>query len=116
MSKECEKMHCIIIGQKVFKCLLLGYNLQLRRKGPMANKNLRHPQNIPGKYYCTDPNDDTGEGCIACNVCYTGAPDFFAEDEEGNAYVKKQPETPADILLCRDQMEACPVASIGDDG
>ena len=51
---------------------------------------MKHSQNIPGPWYC-DPDDDDGEGCIACNVCYTGAPDFFAEDEDGNAYVKKQP-------------------------
>ncbi|MEX1100252.1 MAG: ferredoxin, partial [Bacteriovoracaceae bacterium] len=43
-------------------------------------------------------------------------PEFFAEDEDGNAYVKKQPETEEEIELCAEQMEACPVASIGDDG
>ena len=50
----------------------------------MANPNMKHSQNIPGPWYCTDPDDDDGEGCIACNVCYTGAPDFFAEDEVRN--------------------------------
>lgn len=82
----------------------------------MANKDLKHPQNIAGPFYCTDPNDSEGEGCIACNVCYSGAPEFFAEDPEGNAYVQKQPRTPDEMALCRDQVEACPVASIGDDG
>jgi ferredoxin len=82
----------------------------------MSNKEMKHPQNIPGKFYCTDPDDETGEGCIACNVCYTGAPDFFAEDEDGNAYVIKQPSTADEVELCTEQMEACPVASIGDDG
>ena len=42
--------------------------------------------------------------------------DFFKEDEDGNAYVSKQPTTPADIELCQEQLEACPVASIGKDG
>lgn len=82
----------------------------------MSNKEMKHPKNIPGKWYCTDPDDDNGEGCIACNVCYTGAPDFFAEDEDGNAYVLKQPTTSEEEELCMEQLEACPVASIGDDG
>ena len=82
----------------------------------MANKSMKHSMNVEGKYYCTDPDDDSGEGCIACNVCYTGAPDFFGEDDDGNAFVKKQPSTPEEIELCNEQLEACPVASIGDDG
>ena len=82
----------------------------------MANKDMKHKENVAGAWYCTDPDDDEGEGCIACNVCYTGAPDFFAEDEDGNAFVKKQPSTPEEIELCQEQLEACPVASIGDDG
>ena len=82
----------------------------------MANKELKHPKNIPGKFYCTDPEDENGEGCIACNVCYTGAPEFFEEDEDGNAFVKKQPESPEDIGLCQEQMDSCPVGSIGNDG
>ena len=77
---------------------------------------MKHPKNVPGTFYCTDPNDDNGEGCIACNVCYTGAPDFFMEDEEGNAYVYNQPKNPEDKELCMEQLEACPVASIGNDG
>ena len=82
----------------------------------MSNKKMKHSQNVAGKFYCTDPGDEGGEGCIACNVCYTGAPDFFTEDEEGNAFVQKQPVSPEDIDLCMEQMEACPVASIGNDG
>lgn len=82
----------------------------------MANPNAKHEKNIAGPWYCTDPDDDGGEGCIACNVCYTGAEEFFAEDEDGNAYVIKQPTTPEEIELCQEQLEACPVASIGTDG
>lgn len=82
----------------------------------MANLDMKHPKNVAGKFYCTDPDDENGEGCIACNVCYNGAPDFFAEDEDGNAYVYKQPESEDDMELCVEQMEACPVGSIGDDG
>lgn len=81
----------------------------------MANKAMKHKMNVAGKWYTTDADDDNGEGCIACNVCYTGAPDFFLEDEDGNAYIAKQPTTPAEIELCQEQLEACPVASIGND-
>lgn len=82
----------------------------------MANVKNKHPKNIPGPFYTTDPDDDDGEGCIACNVCYAGAPEFFAEDDYGNAYVYKQPQTPEEISLCVDQMDACPVNSIGKNG
>ncbi len=82
----------------------------------MANPKKKHTLNIAGKWYCTDPDDEDGEGCIACNVCYTGAPDFFAEDDYGNAYVKKQPTTPEEIELCQEQSDMCPVCSIGDNG
>lgn len=82
----------------------------------MSNKEMKHPNNIAGRFYCTDPDDENGEGCIACNVCYTGAPDFFAEDDDGNAYVVKQPETEEEVETCLEQMAACPVSSIGDDG
>jgi ferredoxin len=82
----------------------------------MANKKNKHKLNVPGPFYCTDPDDSSGEGCIACNVCYSGAPEFFAEDDNGNAYVKKQPTTAQEIELCQEQIDACPVNSIGRDG
>ncbi len=82
----------------------------------MSNPKKKHPKNIAGPWYCTDPDDEKGEGCIACNVCYTGAPDFFAEDEDGNAYVKKTPVTAEEISLCQEQLDSCPVNSIGKDG
>ena len=82
----------------------------------MGNPKMKHEQNIAGPWYCTHPDDEDGEGCIACNVCYTGAPDFFGEDDDGNAFVKKQPTTPEEIELCQEQLDACPVASIGSDG
>lgn len=82
----------------------------------MSNPRNRHPQNISGPWYCTHPEDPSGEGCIACNICYSGAPEFFAEDDDGYAYVYRQPETEDDRELCREQLESCPVMSIGDDG
>jgi ferredoxin len=82
----------------------------------MSNKEMKHSSNVEGAWYCTDPDDDDGEGCIACNVCYTGAPGFFAEDDDGNAYIKKQPTSDDEVELCNEQLEACPVNSIGSDG
>lgn len=82
----------------------------------MANPKNKHAMNVSGAFYCTDPDDDGGEGCIACNVCYSGAPEFYAEDDNGNAYVKKQPVTDKEIALCQEQADACPVNSIGRDG
>lgn len=82
----------------------------------MSNPKNKHPKNITGKWYTTDPDDADGEGCIACNVCYSGAPDFFKEDENGNAYVGKQPVTAQEISLCEEQMDLCPVSSIGNNG
>lgn len=82
----------------------------------MANKNHKNKLNIPGPWFCTDPDDASGEGCIACAVCYNGAPAFFKDDENGNAYVYKQPVSPEEIALCQEQLDACPVSSIGKDG
>ena len=83
----------------------------------MANKDMKHPDNVAGKFYCTDPDDENGEGCIAWTVKVRNeSGDWCAEDEDGNAFIKKQPESEEDIELCVEQMEACPVGSIGDDG
>ena len=82
----------------------------------MANIKAKHKLNVLGAWFTTDPDDDGGEGCIACNVCYSGAPEFYKEDENGNAYVSKQPQTPAELALCQEQMDACPVESIGRNG
>ena len=82
----------------------------------MANIDAKHPDSITGAFYCTDPDDENGEGCIACGLCYGAAPEFFQEDDAGNAFVFKQPETDDEIALCQEQLEDCPVDSIGNDG
>lgn len=82
----------------------------------MANREMKHPQNIGGPYYCTAADDPNGEGCTACQICYAAAPDFFASDDEGYAYVIRQPESDSDIELCEEQMTACPPQAIGNDG
>ena len=80
----------------------------------MSNKELKHALNVKGAWYCTHPDDD--DGCIECGLCYGAVPEFFAEDEDGNAYIFKQPITDEEQQLCQEQLEDCPVCSIGKDG
>ena len=76
----------------------------------MADKSAKLKENCDGSYYVDDQ-------CIACNACITEAPDFFImNDEEGYAYVVKQPSNPAETQLCENALAACPVESIGNDG
>ena len=76
----------------------------------MAEKDSKHPQNAPGKYY-------VDEQCIACDACNVEAPIFFIVDDDlGYAYVKKQPQSPEEINECENALAACPVESIGNDG
>ncbi len=82
----------------------------------MANKAMKHPQNAPGKFYCTTPDDPEGEGCTACTYCYGNAPEFYAEDSEGYAYVHWQPVSEEEIRRCNEQMDICPPSAIGDNG
>lgn len=82
----------------------------------MSNNKMKHASNVPGPWYATHPDDTSGDGCIACTICYSDASNFFKDDEEGNAYVYKQPVTPEEIKQCQEQLDACSVASIGCDG
>jgi ferredoxin len=76
----------------------------------MADKNSRFKENLPGKYYVDDQ-------CIACDACCVEAPRFFAmNDNDGHAYVKLQPLSPADIQEAENALAACPVEAIGNDG
>jgi ferredoxin len=76
----------------------------------MADKNSRFKQNLPGKYYVDDQ-------CIACDACCVEAPRFFAmNDNDGHAFVKLQPLSPADIQEAENALAACPVEAIGNDG
>lgn len=66
--------------------------------------------NVPGNFY-------VDRQCIDCDVCRDTAPANFARnDENGYSYVKKQPESDAEIELCEEALNACPVEAIGDDG
>ena len=76
----------------------------------MADKSAKWEQNIKGKYYVDDQ-------CIACDACCVEAPGFFLmNDEDGHAYVGKQPEKESELEECVNALMACPVAAIGDDG
>ena len=76
----------------------------------MADKETRNPDNVDGKYYVDD-------SCIDCDVCRQTAPDNFGHNEdEGYAFVTKQPESEDEEDLCKEAIESCPVEAIGDDG
>jgi ferredoxin len=76
----------------------------------VADKKSKYSSNASGKFY-------VDEQCIACDACVMEAPDFFTmNDDDGHAYVKKQPQTAAEIAECKIAMEACPVEAIGEDG
>lgn len=76
----------------------------------MADKTAKWDENAPGKFYVDDQ-------CIACDACVMEAPDFFVmNDDDGHAYVIKQPTNQVEIDLCQEALEACPVEAIGNDG
>jgi ferredoxin len=76
----------------------------------MADKDDKYPENIKGKYY-------VDRACIACDACVTTAPDHFGMDEnDGHAFLFKQPATDEEIEMCEEAIEGCPVEAIGSDG
>ncbi len=76
----------------------------------MADKENKFEDNTAGKYYVDDQ-------CISCDACCEEAPEHFVmNDDEGHAFVKKQPETAEEIENCERAIEGCPVDAIGRDG
>lgn len=76
----------------------------------MADKSQSWKDNVPGKVFV----DQT---CIACDACVLAAPkNFKMHEEDGHAFVSKQPETPEEQSACKEAMEGCPVEAIGDAG
>lgn len=70
----------------------------------------RLPDNVPGRFY-------VDRQCIDCDVCRSTAPAHFrGSDENGYSYIYRQPETEAEIALCSEVFDACPVEAIGNDG
>lgn len=75
----------------------------------MADKNDKYPENISGRYF-------VDRSCIACDACCIAAPEHFKmHEDDGHAFVVKQPQTPEEESLCQEAMEGCPVESIGID-
>ena len=76
----------------------------------MADKEAKWTQNVDGKYYVDDQ-------CIACDACVMEAPGFFEmNDDDGHAFVLKQPSKDSEIEECENALAACPVDAIGNDG
>jgi ferredoxin len=76
----------------------------------LADKSNKFKDNVAGKFY-------VDEECIACDACVMTADEMFGMDEDdGHAFVKKQPVTDEEMELAKEAMEGCPVEAIGDDG
>ncbi len=76
----------------------------------MADKQLKSPENVPGKYYV----DNT---CIDCDLCRNIAPKTFTRhDEGGYSVVFKQPETAEEKAQAEEARASCPTETIGNDG
>lgn len=77
---------------------------------PMANSSDRNSDNVPGRYY-------VDSSCIDCDQCRVMAPDIFARNADtGLGYVKRQPDTEAEIAQAEEALAACATSSIGNDG
>jgi ferredoxin len=76
----------------------------------MADKGSKWSENKPGKVY-------VDQSCIACDACVlTASHNFAMHEEDGHAFVSKQPETPEEQELVKEAIEGCPVEAIGNDG
>ena len=76
----------------------------------MADRNSKAELNVAGKYYV-----DTS--CIDCDLCRQIAPNSIKRDEEtGNSFVFRQPESPVEIETMEEALRSCPTESIGSDG
>ena len=75
----------------------------------MADKKEAWEENAPGKFFV----DKT---CIACDACVIAAPgNFKMNEDDGHAFLSKQPGSASEEDQCREAMEGCPVEAIGDD-
>lgn len=76
----------------------------------MADLSQKWKENQPGKVF-------VDQSCIACDACVLSAPKNFAmHEEDGHAFVSKQPETPEEQDAVKEAIEGCPVEAIGDFG
>lgn len=76
----------------------------------MADISQKWKENVKGKMF-------VDQSCIACDACVLTAPKNFAmHEDDGHAYVIRQPETAEEKEQCKEAMEGCPVEAIGDFG
>lgn len=76
----------------------------------MADKYLKTPENVPGKYYVDN-------SCTDCDLCRNIAPGIFTRhDESGYSFVYKQPESQDEIAQAEEARVSCPTETIGNDG
>ncbi|MBX7231865.1 MAG: ferredoxin [Bdellovibrionales bacterium] len=76
----------------------------------MADKAKKYPENSPGKFF-------VDRECIACDACILAAPNHFSmHEDDGHAFVNKQPQNKIEEDACIEAMEGCPVEAIGNDG
>jgi ferredoxin len=75
----------------------------------MADKTLRLPANVFGKYY-------VDETCVHCELCHDIAGEHFGNNEKREGFVIRQPVSVAEVELCQRARQCCPVEAIGDDG
>lgn len=58
--------------------------------------------------------------CIGCRLCTVLAPSFFGEDVSmelaaDGAYIRQQPVTVAEQVVCREMMTLCPTNAIEEN-
>jgi ferredoxin len=76
----------------------------------MADKAQKWNENQTGKVF-------VDQSCIACDACVLTAPkNFSMHEEDGHAFVSKQPESAEEQALVKEAIEGCPVEAIGEDG
>lgn len=76
----------------------------------MADISTKWKENTAGKMF-------VDQSCIACDACVLAAPNNFGmHEEDGHAFVKKQPASAEEEAACKEAMEGCPVEAIGDFG
>lgn len=75
----------------------------------MKSESMKHPQNVPGRFYVT-------EDCLACEACQSAAPKNFRYGDNGLSYVFKQPTDPEEVKQCEEAVSDCPMEAVRSDG
>lgn len=81
----------------------------------MADKSLRNPDNVPGRWYV----DDT---CTPCHTCMdiagpgTAHPLMKYNADETKVLFSMQPSGPDQEEAAQEALDLCPTQAIGNDG